>query len=69
MVPKKWTKKTLTPRPESEVNVIDFAVQTEHAFEGKLEEKRSLRKRMVMLVWNPRARNLRRSLLRRWIER
>jgi hypothetical protein len=54
--------------PKSEVKAIDFAIQTEHAADGRLERKRLLRKRMAMLVWNPRSRNLRRGFLRRWIE-
>jgi hypothetical protein len=37
MVPSKSTL-------ESEVKAIDFAIQTEHAAEGKLERKRLLRK-------------------------
>jgi hypothetical protein len=57
---------TTTSTPESELKAADFAIQTEHAAKGKLGRMRSLRKRMP-LVWNPRAPNLRRVFLRRWI--
>ncbi len=50
------------------MKVVDFAIQTEHAATGKLERRRSLRERMEMLVWNPRAWDPRRGLLMRWIE-
>jgi hypothetical protein len=54
---------TPTSTPKSEVKAIDFAIQTEYSAKGKLGRMRLLRKRMAMLVWNPRARNLRRGFL------
>ena len=52
---------------EGVTKVIDFAIQKRNGDGVQLERRRSL-KRMGMLVWNPRARNLRRGFLRRWIE-
>ena len=57
----------LIEEDEGVTKVIDFALQQGDGVEVQLERRRSL-KRMGKLVWNPRARNLRRGLLRRWIE-
>jgi len=52
---------------EGVTKVIDFALQNGVGVEVQLERRRPL-KRIGMLIWNPRARNFRRGLLRRWIE-
>jgi hypothetical protein len=57
-----------TSTPESKTKVIDFAIPEEGGGAAKLEGRKPFRKRVAMLMWNPRARNLRRGLLRRWIE-
>lgn len=50
-----------------DVQVIDFATQNKVA-SPKLERKRSLRRRIIHLVWNPKAKHLRRGILMKLLQ-
>lgn len=56
--------------PHPDVKVIDFATFGKEIINSTpgLERKRSLRKRVFRLVWNPRARHLRRGLVMKMLQ-
>lgn len=56
--------------PHPDVKVIDFATFGKEITDStpELERKRSLRKRVLRLVWNPRARHLRRGLVMKMLQ-
>lgn len=56
--------------PHPDIKVIDFATIGKEikGSTPELERKRSLRKRIVRLVWNPRARHFRRGLVMKMLQ-
>lgn len=51
-----------------DVHVIDFATIGNKITGPELERKRSLQRRVVRLIWNPKARHLRRGLLMQMLQ-
>lgn len=47
-----------------QVEVVDFAFQSQ----GDLQRKKSLSKKITMLVWNPRAKYTRRGKFSKWVD-
>jgi hypothetical protein len=61
MAPKAASTEYSIEEDEAVTKVIDFALQQGDGVEVQLERRRKSLKRIGMLVWNPRARNLRRG--------